>query len=371
VAGQVESVSVRFVLAATAYRYGDSDQAAWLGNIVDALTPDEAGRIEDNAAYHELEPFLHTVAADCSEQGLALRLPPALLERWSQVHTREMARTAVIHYGAVKALSVLDKAGIRVIPLKGFYLSSRIYEIKSARGFKDLDLLVEEASLAGLHQALLAEGFEPASGRPAFVPAPAYTVYKLPMEDKVTAMEIDIHIGMHWPGEYEHRTALDAKDLWDQASQVEVEGMRLWALSTEHLLITTLLDAAVNHRYARLIKFRDALEILREAGVDWGEVESWCRRWKVRSFVGPGLRYLGEIDPSLLVPWDMLDSTLPAYVAMRLFMHALPADLLPDHRSRSFSPANMLFFILADTPRERARGILNLPRHVFRGRHRF
>jgi Uncharacterised nucleotidyltransferase len=371
VAGKVEDASVRFTLTATAYRYGDSTQAARLREIAGALTPGEAGRVESNAAYHELEPFLHTVAADCCEQGLALRLPPALLERWSHVHTREMARTAVIHYGAVKALSILDEAGIRAIPLKGFYLSSRFYARKSARGFKDLDLLVEEASLADLHEALLAGGYEPAPGRPAFVPAPAYTVYKLPLEDGVTAMEIDIHVGMHWPEEYERRTALSAKDLWDEAAPAELEGMRLWALGVEHLLITTLLDAAVNHRYARLVKFRDALEMLRVSEVDWGAVEGWCRRWGVCSFVGPGLRYLGEMDPSLSIPRALQDSLLPSYAAMRLFLRSLPPGGLPDHRSRSFSPANLLFFILSDTAGARARGLLNLPLHVVRGRRRF
>ena len=371
VAAKVEDASVRFTLAATAYRYGDTAQAARLRELTEALTSDEAGRIEANAAYHELEPFLHTVAADCAGQGSDLPLPPALLERWSQVHAREMARTAVIHFGAVKALSALEQAGIRAVPLKGFCLSSRFYARKSARGFKDLDLLVEEASLAGLHEALLAVGYEPAPGRPAFVPAPAFTVYKLPMEDKVTAMEIDIHIGMHWPEEYERRTSFYALDLWDQASQVEVEGLRLWTLSAEHLLITTLLDAAVNHRYARLIKFRDALEILRAAEIDWSAVDGWCCRWQVRSFVGPGLCYLAEIDPSISAPPAIRDSLLPSYAAMRSFLRALPADRLADHRSRSFSLANLLFFALADTPRERARGLLYVPQHLVKGRHRF
>ncbi|MEW6554197.1 MAG: nucleotidyltransferase family protein [Actinomycetota bacterium] len=370
-AAGIEDASARFTLAATAYRYGDPGQAAQLNGLADALTPGEAGRIGANAAYHELEPFLHTVAADCSEQGYMLPLPPEMLEGWSQAHTREMARTAVIHYGAVKALGALDAAGVRAIPLKGFYLSSRVYTRKSARAFKDLDLLVEEASLADLHAALLDGGFEPAPGRPAFVPAPAYTVYRLPMEDGLTAMEIDVHIGMHWPAEYERRTALNAGDLWDGASPVEVEGMRLWALSAEHLFITTLLDAAVNHRYARLVKFRDALELLRSAEVDWGAVESWSRRWEVRSFVGPGLRYLVEIDPSLSIPREAQDSLMPSYATMRGFMRALPAIGLPDHRSRSFSPANLLFFMLSDTARERARGLLSTPSHLIRGRHRF
>jgi hypothetical protein len=371
VAGRSLDASSSLILAATAYRYGNVSEAARLSELSAGVTPQESGRLEENAAYHELEPLLHTIATDCGELGFPLRLPPQLTERWSQVHAREMARTAIIQYGAEKALGALEKAGIRAIPLKGFYLSSRTYEKKSARGFKDLDLLVERSSLKGLHDALVSAGFNPAPDRPSFVPAPAYTVYSLPVGDKDTVMEIDIHIGMHWPGEYERRTAFRAQDLWTAASPEEVEGMRLWALSPEHLVITTMLDVAVNHRYARLVKFRDVLEITRRVDVDWDTLVSWCRRWEVCSFVGPGLRYLAEIDPSLSIPLNVSSPLLPSYYAMKAFLHALPVALLPDHRSRSFSAANLLFFLLSDTPSQRARGLLNIPRHVFRGRRRF
>lgn len=335
------------------------------------LTPSETARLGDSAAYHELEPLLHTVTVDCSGIGCPLHLPQELTARWSQSHAREMARTTIIQFGAVKALDTLAEAGIRAIPLKGFYLTSRMYGRKDARGFKDLDLLVEREALPGLHEALLGAGFRPAPERPSFVPASAYTVYSLPMEGSDAAMEIDIHIGMHWPEEYERRTGFRSADLWSYASPEEVEGLRFWAMSPEHLLITTFLDVAVNHRYARLVKFRDVLEILRTAVVDWNKVGEHSRRWEVRSFVGPGLRLLQEIDATLPVPPGTLESLLPSYAAMRAFTRALPASALPDHRSRSFSLPNLLFFVLADTPRERARGLAHIPRHMLRGRHRF
>jgi len=365
-----EGSSNTFLLAAVAYRYGEAKDAERLAASVAGLTPAETARLEDNAAYHELETLLHTVAADCSGIGCPLHLPRKLTSRWSQVHAREMARTTIIQFGAVKALGILVEAGIRAIPLKGFYLTSRMYGRKDARGFKDLDLLVESEALPGLHEALLGAGFRPAPERPSFVPAPAYTVYSLPMEGSDAAMEIDIHIGMHWPEEYERRTKFRSADLWSQAAPEEVEGMRFWAMSPEHLLVTTFLDVAVNHRYARLVKFRDVLEILRKDGVDWAKVEEHCRHWGVRSFVGPGLWLLQEID-ALPLPPDVVEPLLPSYAAMRAFTHFLPADALPDHRSRSFSIPNLLFFGLADTPRERARGLAHIPRHMFRGRHRF
>ncbi|MBN2026745.1 MAG: nucleotidyltransferase family protein [Actinobacteria bacterium] len=366
-----EISSSTFLLAAVAHRYGDPEGAERLASSAAGLTPSETARLEGNAAYHELEPLLHTIDAHCSYIGCPLRLPRELTDRWAQAHAREMARTAIIHFGATKALDVLAEAGIRAIPLKGFYLTSVMYWRKDARGFKDLDLLIEPEALPSLHQALLGAGFQPAPERPSFVPAPACTVYSLPMEGSEAAMEIDIHIGMHWPEEYELRTGFRSADLWSHAAPEEAEGLRFWAMCPEHLLITTFLDVAVNHRYARLVKFRDVLEILRAAGVDWDEVDKLCRRWGVRSFVGPGLRLLREIDADSPVPPEVVRSLLPSYAAMRAFARALPARALPDHRSRSFSLPNLLFFVLADTPRERARGLAHIPRHMLRGRHRF
>ena len=369
-ADNANDISSAFLLAAVTYRYGEVKDAERLAERASGLAPAATGRLAENAAFHELEPLLHTVVMDCAELGCRLKLPQQLAEGWSHAHTREMARTAIIHFGALKALRALAEAGVRVIPLKGFYLVSAIYGRKSARGFKDLDLMVEPAALGALNEALLSAGFRPAPDRPSFVPAPAYTVYSLPMEGSDAAMEIDIHIGMHWPEEYERRTAFRCEDIWSYAAHEEVEGMSIWAMSPEHLLITTLLDVAVNHRYARLVKFRDVLEIMLATDPDWREIEDQSERWEVRSFVGPGLRLLEEMNGAPLPP-GTLASVLPSYAAMRAFSRVLPARALPDHRSRSFSLPNLLFFMLADTPHERARGLAHLPRHMFRGRHRF
>jgi hypothetical protein len=368
---EVGPAASAFLLAAVAFRFGDERDAGRLRELAGMMSPPETERLIANASYHELEPMLHLVADDCSNSGNHLGLPPGLLSGWARAYTREMARTTIIQFGAERALNVLADAGIRAIPLKGAYLASRFYARKGARAYRDLDLLVEPARLKDLNEALLEAGFRPAPDRPSFVPAPAYTVYSLPLEGGDAAMEIDIHIGMHWPEEYGRRTCFNSGDLWSHAAREDLDGIPIWGLCTEHLVITTLLDLAINHRYARLIKFRDVLEITRAARVDWDKVGDWCRRWGVCSFVGPGLGYLEELVPDVLIPPGVVGSILPSYATMRMFLRALPAASLPDHRSRSFSLANLLFFFLSDTPRQRVRGIFTIPRHISRGRHRF
>lgn len=369
---RIEGPTADFLLRVIAYRFGDGESARELARSAERLNePALVRTLLGDASHHELEPLLHAVVVDCMRSGHDPGLPQDLLDAWEEASARESARTAVIQFGAVKALRALEEAGIGVIPLKGFYLAACCYERRSARGFRDLDLLVREEDLGGLHRALLGAGFQPAPERPPFVPAPAYTVYSLPLAESGMAMEIDIHIGMHWPAEYERRASFRASDIWDEAVAERAEGGAFLAMRPEHLVITTLLDVAVNHRYARLVKFRDVMEVLRSRELDWDKLAGETRRWRVSSFVAPGLLYLCRMDPSCPVPGGVADSLLPSYASMRAFLRALPAEALPSHRSRSFSLANLLFFMLADDRRERYRGMAYIPKHLLKGLHRF
>jgi len=357
------------VLAAVAYNFGSSEEAAELHELASAIDPGRFSYLAENAAYHELEALFHLVCEDCSQLGFPLRLPDELMAGWAVIHQRESIRSTLIHYGATRALGALGEAGVRVIPLKGFYLTG-LYSRASARGFRDLDLLVEKEALPRLNRTLLDAGFQPHEEGPSFVPAPAFTVYYLPIDGSDTGMEIDIHIGMHWPHEYFQRTAFSAEELWAETREIMFEGVTCWAMSPAHLIITTLLDVAINHRYARLIKFRDVLEVMRREELDWEALTYWSSRWRVRSFMGPGLALLAALDPSL-VPASLPESVTPSYPLMRLFMRGFGLDSIPGHRSRSFTLPNLTFFLLSDTPKSRLQGLFGLPSHALKGRHKF
>ncbi len=360
-----------FLLAAVSYRFGDVGDARSLSRLSSRLGPGDEERLSGHARYHELLPLLHLVAADCASLGHALGLPSSTLRLWEEEYRRETVRSSLVIHGARAALTVLSESGIRAIPLKGVYLSARYYRKPGARPFRDFDLLVREEDLRGLHSALCGAGFRPLEGRPSFVPSPACTVYSLTLEDGITAVEVDVHVGMHWPAEYERRTRFRVSDIWRDARGESWEGIPILAMRPEHLLIVTLLDLAVNHRYARLIKHRDLLEIIDMEAIDWDEVSRCAKRWEVASQVGPGLLYLRHLEPANRVPASVVGELTPGYLAGKLFIRSLPPWNLPAHRSRSFSPANFLFFLLADRPGERLRGLAYIPGHIRRGLRRF
>lgn len=365
--GPRRSAADAFLLAAVAYRFRNAGDAGRLQALSRDVSPAEAKVLGDNAAYHELGPLLHLVCEDCASLGLELSLPQKVREVWRHAHAREAVRATLIHHVAAKTLPALAEAGIRAVPLKGYYLSARFYERRGARAFRDLDILVEKEALAELDRALSALGFRPRPGRPSFVPAPAHTVYFLALEDGESVVELDVHVGMHWPAEYERRTRFRASDLWKYAFPESLDGLPIWALRPEHLVATTLLDIAVNHRFARLVRLRDVMEIIGKTSPDWDFLVRCCVDWRVASFVAPGLDYLRELDPARRVPDRACEALLPSYPLVRAFLHSLPPCDLPSHRARSFSLPNLLFFLLADTFPERLRGLLHLPRHLLRG----
>ncbi|MDY6794928.1 MAG: nucleotidyltransferase family protein [Actinomycetota bacterium] len=367
----VKKRASHFILSAVVYAFGCEEEASRLSSISQILTQSDLKRVIGNAEYHKLEPLLHCICEDCMKLGYPLHIPDSFLDHLSAVYDRELARSAIILHGARKAFSALEHAGVRVVPLKGVYLSSRFYEMEGARSFRDLDLLVERDALPALNEALLGSGFLPHPGRPSFVPAPAYTVYFLPMENSDLNMEIDIHVGLHWPQEYFRRTSLRPEDLWSEACPYNYEGTVTWSMSLEHLVITTLLDVAINHRYALLIKFRDIVEIMHKMDIDWASVIEWCQTWKVVSFVSPGLSLLKGLLAYSTDLTDNLSIPVPTYLLLKLFSRELAVEDLPDRRARAFSPSNLLFFLLADTFRERARGLIHMPGHILRGRRRF
>lgn len=364
-----------FLLRSVCYAFGDTRDAASLGETALLLDPGEAQRLQEDAAYHRLEPLLHHIVEDCRLLGHHLDLPPFLATEWARAAERERVRSVLVHHAARVALSALNRAGIRCIILKGVFLAERIYRRREARPFQDLDLMVRPGDLSTLNGILREAGFFPCPGRPSFVPPPASTVYLLPLEDGETVVEIDIHVGLHWPREYDRRTAFRAEALWEEALPESLEGEPCLRLCPAHLFLVTLLDLAVNHRFALLLKFRDLEEIAEREDVPWETMMEWASRWRVSSLVEQGLRLFAEIrrlsGKDAAEMEKICGRTPPPGITSRLLASILPAGALPRHRARSYSPANLLVFLLGDGRREKAMGWFYLPRHLYRGRKRF
>jgi hypothetical protein len=267
-------------------------------------------------------------------------------------------------------LERFNAEGLRVIPLKGSYLASRIYSRKEARPYRDIDLMFRQEDLGAASRILKEEGFTPRKGGPEFVPSPYCTSHQRTLEGGRLKVEVDLHVSMHWPREYFRRTRFNQADIWGCSREDELAGMPVTSMSPEHLLICTCLDLAMNHRFARLIALRDLFEMVSGTGIDFEEVSSWSRRWEVCSFVYLSLDLLCRLGEGRLLPEDALERMRPRYPMIRLYRSTLIPSRLPSMRARSLTPRNLLFFLLGDHPAQRLHGLRGLPRHLYsRVRH--
>ncbi len=320
----------------------------------------------DDLAYHGLSSLMHLALEDLASRDLLPALPAALPADCAAAFHRDLVRATLIDHHLQLLLMDCAQAGLRPLPLKGNYLSSQVYSRREARPYRDIDLMVREEDLPRMAGVLAAGGFVPRRSLEEFIPAPYSTTYVKRLEGGRLKVDLDLHLSIHWPREYERRTRFDPAGIWERASVIDFHGAPAAAMAPEHLVIYTCLDLAVNHRFARLIKFRDLFEIYRRFPVDHDELCRWARLWDVRSFVFLGLALFRSVGGGrFLSPEDLL-RLRPRYPLLRAYRAMTPPSRLPRRRARAASLPNLVFLLLGDRLRQRAAGPANIPVHLYR-----
>lgn len=354
------------LLQLSTFDFEDDENARKLARTLQLLDTNQYEMLLKNLTYHSLRPLMHLVLKGLHEKGLLPERPGALLKECATSFHRDLVRTTLIDHQCRLLLLDSAQAGLLPMPLKGNYLSSLVYARKEARPYRDIDLLVRPRDLPAMAEVLRSSGYESRRGMEEFLPAPYSTTYVKHLEGGRLKVDLDLHTSIHWPREYFAKTRFDAADIWSQASRIDFNDVPAMAMSPEHLFIYTCLDLAVNHRFAHLLKFRDLFEILTRFTLDYDELLRWVNRWEVRSYVYPALDLLRQAGGDNLVPPNLLANLNPRYFLCGAFGKLLPARALPSHRARAASPANLIFFLLADDPGQRRLGLLHLPRHLLR-----
>jgi len=214
-----------------------------------------------------------------------LGVPSSILERLraTWVKGRRQYLLGVQQLSGV--LSVFEREGVPVIPLRGPALADLLYRDPGLRPFTDLDLLIPEKHLPRALPLLAALGYRHME---AGLPLPHELAWRhaasFTAEDPDT-LPIDLHWGVvDYPG-IAPAAAINHQELWDRAVRVEGPGGIRWGLCPEDLLIYLALHWAVHHALSGLIWQLDlALLILRHGqALDWDAVGERAHRWRVRS----------------------------------------------------------------------------------------
>lgn len=132
-----------------------------------ALPATDMSQVCDWATEHRFAACLHH---SLGQAGLRQYLPPDLRDRLAAAYKRSTLRALSMQRDMLKTSSILDRAGIPHLFMKGAYLAQFAYPELGLRPLRDLDVLVPQDSALAAFEALLASGLErkpPHMGDPA------------------------------------------------------------------------------------------------------------------------------------------------------------------------------------------------------------
>lgn len=271
------------------------------------------------------------------------------------IHARQVARCAVMSRQLTSFLEVLADSDIRATPIKGPVVAKH-YRRPEIRHFSDIDLLVErerlDDSLEILGQLDAVVDIPPKRPKAAKRDV-------LVKDDSGVRFNLDLHWDLFSYSQVRGSADGATPEAWENASFAPdgVIGPH-WELPEAHRIAFLSAHAVLDHRF-RLILFRDLLEISLQP-VDWDEVESVARRWKLRSTTYLALwmtRRLLDAD----IPAEFLESIRPSSIALRFLENTIPRTDLTRFDGHTIHPINLAAVTLHDELSSRVALVARAP----------
>lgn len=203
---------------------------------------------------------------------------------------------------AHKVMAALNEAQVEFIVLKGMDLRLRVYDDPAQKPMGDLDLLVDQAQLPQVRQALSQLDYHIP---PVCYPCPRfrerfhYELMFIPPPGGI--LPIDVHWMLR---EMAHFYALPSAPLRSQAVAWNYAGMQIKLLAPEHLLIHLCLHA-MGHLYpGNYLNDKQVVDIamvLTRLAIDWSKFLDEAVRFKCSAPVYRVLREMGHLIPAAVL----------------------------------------------------------------------
>lgn len=234
-------------------------------------------RLDHMAAQHRLQPLLHD-----QHRGNSA-IPPAIASNWRAAH-RTAAITAMAQAADLRiAVNALEAAGYAPIALKGAWLAHHAYPEAAQRPARDIDLLLDPASVLGAFELLQAQGF-PLEYPPEMALADIQRLDKhMPPLRAPNGTTIELHQHL-----WEHDGRLDHASPAPRDAELRQRAMRgkdgILYPAGEDMLTHLIVHAAYSHRLdCGPLLLADLDFLLRRVSVDWSSFwaksarEGWQR----------------------------------------------------------------------------------------------
>ncbi|HYP23171.1 MAG TPA: nucleotidyltransferase family protein, partial [Actinomycetota bacterium] len=174
------------------------------------------------------------------------------------------------------ALSLLDRAGVEAVVLKGPALVERYHRDPTLRSYGDVDLLVRPDRFGAALAAFQEAGYLLADRNWDFL------VDDLRGQVHLTTPRDEV-IELHWHvvnGSRQRRTLrMSPEEMWDAVEETTLGGAPARVLAREDELAHLTLHAAM-HGCNRLVWLLDVAALMSAGDLDWDRVAARLRRWR-------------------------------------------------------------------------------------------
>ena len=244
-------------------------------------------------------------------------IPGFVFERLKTEYLRVLLNATYQYRETIGLLKLFADEGVPVVPLKGAFLSKRIYGDIAARGMSvDIDLLVEDRNKERAWRLLESNGYSPDIQQ---------EVNKWQYEqvfDKPKKILLELHWDIWWTMLVKDKKRI--KGLWEGVRLTEDGGVKYYEFKEEELLLylcSHVVASDVRGKFLRYIC--DINELVLKYGqlIDWDSLVEKAKEWRLDS----SLYICFTLSKELLgspVPNEVLKKVRPVYLKMvfiRLF----------------------------------------------------
>jgi hypothetical protein len=252
-------------------------------------------------------------------RDLRTAAPPEIRETLREWQRRQTVSTLSLTAEMFRLLEHFAGSGIVTLVTKGPTLSVRCYGEPGMRQYGDLDLIVRDADMRRITEAMIALGYA------AKVPLSAIQASKFPGEYAFHKPATELLVEFHTERTFRyHPRRLPIETLFARCASVMIDARAVPALSIEDELVLICIHGA-KHFWERLMWIADVAALISKNAVDWDRAVAAAREVGAERILRLGLRLAMDVagapvpdQVALQIRVDSVVARLAAQIAKRL-----------------------------------------------------
>ncbi len=233
----------------------------------------------EQSYYHEISPLIYDNINKVRHQTVSHTATFALLEN---AYYATSVKNMLLWRNFCFIQDILNKAGIKVIPLKGIILSETLYHNLGLRPMADIDVLVQEKELLKSKNELLQLGYKIYLKN---LPEDYWRKYQCHLQFYNPDKEITLEL--HWAFAPPRPNKLNLNDIWKRSGIQVIDNIEILTLSLEDTLLSLFLHICKNISTLQCIKLKNLCDINElifqyNHKLDWEYIIEKIKSWNIK-----------------------------------------------------------------------------------------